>query len=66
MSRRPAVITQAEIARAIRAARAAGLTIIRIVARRECVSIETASRDEGDESDSALLNEGKQKSKVVL
>ncbi len=42
MSRRPALITQADVARAIRATRSAGLTIVRVVARPDGVSIETA------------------------
>ena len=37
-----AVVTQAAIARAIRAAQAAGLTIARIVVRSDGVSVETA------------------------
>ena len=41
MSRRPALVTQADVARAIRAARAAGLTIVRVVARPDGIAIET-------------------------
>lgn len=41
MPRRPATVTQADVARAIRAAHAAGLKIVRIVARGDGVSIET-------------------------
>jgi hypothetical protein len=41
MSRRPANVLQADIARAIRAAKQAGLTIVRIVARPDGVSLET-------------------------
>jgi hypothetical protein len=41
MSRRPANVVQADIARAIRAAKQAGLTIVRIVARPDGVSLET-------------------------
>ncbi len=40
-ARRVAVVTQADVARAIRAAQAAGLTIARVVARADGVSIET-------------------------
>lgn len=43
MSGRPANVTQAEIARAIRAAQAAGLTVVRIVARPDGVAVETNS-----------------------
>lgn len=42
MSRRPATVTQADVARAIRAARQAGLTVVRVVARPDGVAIETA------------------------
>jgi hypothetical protein len=42
MPRRPALVTQADVNRAIRAARQAGLVITRIVARPDGVSIETA------------------------
>lgn len=41
-SRRRAVATQADTARAIRAAQAAGLTIPRIVVRPEGTAVETA------------------------
>ncbi|MGI3903063.1 MAG: hypothetical protein ACRYGP_30560 [Janthinobacterium lividum] len=39
--RGPAAVTQADIARAIRAAQATGLTIARIVVRPDGVAIET-------------------------
>ena len=42
MPRRPALITQADVSRAIRAARSAGLTIVRVVARPDGVAIETS------------------------
>jgi hypothetical protein len=41
MPRRAATVTQADVHRAIRAARQAGLTIYRVVARPDGVSIET-------------------------
>jgi hypothetical protein len=43
MSRRPATVTQAEVARAIRAAKAEGLTVVRIVARPDGYAIETTA-----------------------
>jgi hypothetical protein len=42
MPRRAATITQADVARTIRAVMAAHLTIIRVVTRPDGVSIETA------------------------
>lgn len=41
MSRRPATVTQADVARTIRAAQAAGIKIVRIVTRADGVAIET-------------------------
>ena len=46
MSRRAAAVTQADIARAIRAARQAGLEVLRLVARPDGVSIETSNQAE--------------------
>ncbi|MDR7037416.1 hypothetical protein J2X36_002163 [Methylobacterium sp. BE186] len=43
MPRRPATVTQADVARIIRAAKAAGLPVVRIVARPDGISVETAS-----------------------
>jgi hypothetical protein len=42
MSRRAATVTQADVARTIRAVMAAHLTIVRVVTRPDGVSIETA------------------------
>ena len=42
MPRTPARVTQADVSRAIRAARQAGLVITRIVARPDGVAIETS------------------------
>ena len=42
MPRRPATVTQADVARTIRAVMAAHLTIVRVVTRPDGVSIETA------------------------
>jgi hypothetical protein len=41
MPRRPATVTQADVARSIRAVIAAGLKVIRVVTRPDGVSIET-------------------------
>lgn len=41
MGRRTAVVTQADVVRAIRAAQAAGLTITRLVVRADGVALET-------------------------
>jgi len=41
MSNRAAITTQADVARAIRAALACGLTVVRIVARPDGTAIET-------------------------
>lgn len=43
MSRRIMSVTQAEIERAIRAAKAQGLYIVRIIARADGYALETAS-----------------------
>jgi len=41
MSRRPAIATETEVKRMIRAAQSAGLTVVRIVHRLDGVAIET-------------------------
>lgn len=41
MGRRAATVTQADVARMIRAAQAAGLTITRLVARADGIALET-------------------------
>lgn len=41
MPRRPAQFTQADIARAIRAVKAAGLPVVRIVIRPDGIAVET-------------------------
>lgn len=43
MVSRSAKVTQAEIERAIRATKAAGLSIVRVIARTDGYAIETAS-----------------------
>lgn len=42
MSRRPATVTQADVARTLRAVRAAGLTVTRVITRPDGVEIQTA------------------------
>lgn len=44
MPRRPAAITQADVARAIRAVQAAGLPVLRVVVRPDGVAVETTER----------------------
>ena len=44
MPRRPATITQADVARAIRAVRAAGLPVLRVVVRSDGVVVETTDQ----------------------
>ena len=44
MSRRAAMVTQADIARAIRAVRDAGLPVVRVVVRSDGVAVETSGR----------------------
>lgn len=46
MPRRPATITQADVARAIRAVQAAGLPIVRVVVRGDGVAVETSAAGE--------------------
>lgn len=48
MAGRPAKVTQAEVERAIRAAKAEGLSIVRIVARADGFAIETRAAPGGD------------------
>lgn len=48
MAGHPARVTQAEVARAIRAARAEGLTIVRIVARTDGIAVETDAAPPAD------------------
>ena len=44
MPRRPANITQADIARAIRAVQNAGLHVVRVVVRADGIAVETVER----------------------
>ncbi len=41
MPRRPTTVTQADIARAIRAVRNAGLPVVRVIVRSDGVAVET-------------------------
>ena len=43
MPRRAASVTQADIARAIRAMQAAGLPVLRVIVRADGIAVETAS-----------------------
>jgi hypothetical protein len=64
MPRRPATVTQADVARTIRAVMAAGLRISRVVTRPNGVSIETTS--EADEMSPAAASSESEPKKVVL
>jgi hypothetical protein len=64
MPRRPATVTQADVARSIRAVMAAGLRIIRVVTRPDGVSIETAT--EGGQMSPAVASSESEPKKVVL
>jgi hypothetical protein len=46
MSNRRATVTQADIARAIRAAKKEGLTVARLVVRIDGVAVETSENDQ--------------------
>lgn len=45
MSNRPATVTQADVARVIRACRQCGVTIARVVVRADGVSVEAVDED---------------------
>jgi hypothetical protein len=47
---RPAIVSQADVARVIRAAKKAGLEIARIVVRPDGVAVETRRSDEPNET----------------
>ena len=51
MGNRAAMVSQADIARVIRACRQEGVRVIRIVVRRGRVSIEAADADESNPQD---------------
>lgn len=54
MPRRPANITQADIARAIRAVQNAGLHVVRVVVRAYGIAVETVEhRDPQNETDTS-------------
>lgn len=42
MSNRPALVTQADVKRVIRACQAAGLTVVRVIVKHDGVQIETS------------------------
>ena len=47
MSNRKAIVTQADIARAIRAAKKEGLTVARLIVRSDVVSVESGNDQPG-------------------
>ncbi|KQQ23701.1 hypothetical protein ASF53_05080 [Methylobacterium sp. Leaf123] len=59
MPRRPAAITQADVARAIRAVQAAGLPVHRVVVRADGVAVETVPGPEVDRAGPKLAGERK-------
>jgi hypothetical protein len=59
MPRRPAAITQADVARAIRAVQAAGLPVLRVVVRPDGVAVETAPGTSADDNSPKLAGERK-------
>jgi hypothetical protein len=59
MPRRPAAITQADVARAIRAVQAAGLPVLRVVVRPDGVAVETAPGTNADGDSPKLAGERK-------
>lgn len=60
MPRRGAIVSQADVARSIRAALSAGLRVVRVVARPDGVAIET------EDAPSESLADAGQKKPVVL
>lgn len=54
MPRRSATVTQADIARAIRAVQAAGLPVMRVIVRADGVAVETVKTAEAVEPEGAL------------
>lgn len=59
MPRRPAAITQADVARAIRAVQAAGLPVLRVVVRPDGVAVETTPGTNADGNSPKLAGERK-------
>lgn len=59
MPRRPAAITQADVARAIRAVQAAGLPVHRVVVRPDGVAVETVPGPEAELAQPKLVGERK-------
>lgn len=59
MPRRPAAITQADVARAIRAVQAAGLPVHRVVVRPDGVAVETVPGPEVERAQPNLAGERK-------
>ncbi|TXM72710.1 hypothetical protein FV218_12640 [Methylobacterium sp. WL69] len=65
MPRRAAVVTQADIARAIRAVQAAGLPVMRVIVRSDGVAVETV-RPPDQNADPQLPNEVANNERVVV
>ena len=65
MPRRAAMVTQADIARAIRAIQAAGLPVMRVVVRPDGVAVETVRSDD-ERIEGPSLAEGANEGRVVV
>ncbi len=66
MPRRPAAITQADVARAIRAVRAAGLPVVRVVVRPDGIAVETQEHPAHNSPDELRAALAEDKPPVVL
>ncbi|GJE19537.1 hypothetical protein [Methylobacterium marchantiae] len=66
MGRRAAIVTQADIARAIRAVQAAGLPVMRVVVKADGVVVETVRANELQERDEVEPDMDREGPVVVL
>lgn len=66
MPRRAATVTQADIARVIRAVRDAGLPVVRVVVRADGVAVETSAEPRQDEAPEAIETVAREGRVVVL
>lgn len=57
MSRRAAIVTQADVERLIRAVQARGLPVIRVVARADGVAVETTPLPPPDELETVTVED---------